>query len=137
MHFHIEKAKIRKGYSYPLSSSLFQAAVEQAHLVAHLQLIYSNTKTSNPILRAHYWLPNRRVSHERFYIVIGMVKASQKKDIADSIKTRALPELMQWMKKLQDEPANSTRLLKSNSFELHYLNGVLKSVIYPAINSKK
>lgn len=70
----IEKAKIPKGTSFVLRSSVLLEALAAAGISVETSLQHMNSKI---FFDAFFWPPRSNVQHERFYIRAGSVPASQ------------------------------------------------------------
>ncbi len=109
----IEKQKLPKGFSYPLKTSMLEAALAENRITTETHLIYSISKM---FFDAHYWLPNENVDHYRFYVRVGHVSSTERKKAQAYMKNKVIPNFIAWAKELTQLPISSTKL----SGDLYY-----------------
>lgn len=111
MKFETEKNKIRTGLAYPLKTSMLKNAIENSNIDCNIHLIYWTPKQhddSYNILECEYWLPNKNVDYDRFYIRAGVVKSEDRKKVEILMKNEVIPVLIEFIQKKKSEPINST-----------------------------
>lgn len=117
----IEKPKIWKSFSYPLKSPLLKEAIDNSGLDCHVDLVYwtpqQNKEDIYSLITCEYWLANRHVDHNRFYIRAGVVKSEHRKLAEQLITSEVLPKLIEYMCNNHLQTANSTSLEKKSYFE--------------------
>jgi hypothetical protein len=100
----IEKAKLPKGTSFVLRSSILEEAVLRAGITTEISLHQVRSRT---FFDALFWPPNPNVPHERFYICAGAVPASQARAARDYMETNVIPGFIAWATGILQLPANS------------------------------
>lgn len=124
MKFDIEKPKTRKGLSYVLKTSMLKDILDANNIDCNIHLIYwtpRNIPIGETILECHYWLPNKNVDYDRFYIRAGTVKSESRKVAEKLMKEQVLPKFIDWILHIKSLPATSTLL------ENKYFNAVFKN----------
>ncbi|TGE23441.1 hypothetical protein [Hymenobacter metallicola] len=132
MNWTVEKAKVAKGQSYVLKTSDLQAVLTNAGITCAVHLIYRSSHHPQDVtlLDCHYWLPNARVPHERFYISTTSVAFENRKLAADLLQTQAIPALIKWMQEIVRQPENSTAVRHNMEFRARLVDGHLSMVLY-------
>jgi len=100
----IEKAKLPKGMSYVLRSSILEHALQEAGLAI------DTTVTHGPSLiffDAFFWPPHANAPVERLYVRAGAVTASQAHEARSFIENSVIPDLISWLQGILALPANS------------------------------
>ena len=88
---HIQKDKIRKGFGYPLKSSLLEKALLEADITTDVHLIYGN---NSRLFEAFYWVPNENVPFDRFYVRTGAFEASRVSELRAELESSIIPEFI-------------------------------------------
>ena len=121
MIFTVEKPMTWKGLSYPLKTAQLKAAIEESGIDCNVDLTYwtpqRNAEGIDTVLTCEYWLANRHVSYNRFYIRVGTVKSENRKQVELALLAQAIPELIKFILKKVSQPANSTDLEKKSYFQ--------------------
>lgn len=100
----VSKDKIPKTMSYPLKTSVLEAAFVAAGITIDTSLNYV---TSKRFFDCEFWPPNQNVPHERLYISICAVRNERAREARDFMEKQVIPALIAWVRSLQDLPANS------------------------------
>ncbi|EKR89880.1 hypothetical protein LEP1GSC163_0362 [Leptospira santarosai str. CBC379] len=108
----IQKDKIPKGFSYLFKTSDLIAAYDSAEIKIETILRYS---PGNEYLRVDFWPPNPNINHERLYIVVGIVPSQFAHLVRESMKSKILPEFIEWVTGLLSLPTNSPRRRQAQS----------------------
>lgn len=116
----IDKDKIPKGRSYALKTSLLETVVAEYNIQTRIHLEYHNNPHPLHFFRAEYWLPNKNVEYDRFYITVGTVANSERKNAQEFLVSQILPLFGLWARSILDLPDNSSKLHKAPWFEAIY-----------------
>jgi hypothetical protein len=100
----VSKDKIPKTMSYPLKTSVLEAAFVAAGIKIDTSLSYV---TSKRFFDCEFWPPNQNVPHERLYISICAIRNERAREARDFVEKEVIPALIAWVRSLQDLPANS------------------------------
>jgi len=103
----IEKERLPKGLTYPLKSSLFERELASAGITTHVSLLYGSRHV---LFEAFYWLPNKNVDYDRFYIRTGSVDSSDSKRAKEYLECSVIPDFIDWARDIVLLPTDSTRL---------------------------
>ena len=125
MKFDIEKPKTYKGNSYVLKSSVLKNKIEETGLDCNVHLVYWTPKSGGSILTAEYWLPNKRIEYDRFYIRSGVVNSEDRKHAAELLENKIIPILIDRIKFIKNESQNSTKVKHGLFLESNYIDGEL------------
>ncbi|MCP4214259.1 MAG: hypothetical protein GY765_06360 [bacterium] len=109
----IDKQKLPKGCSYALKTSMMEKAFAENEITTHTHLIYSMSKI---FFHAYYWLPNPNIDYFRFYIRVGHVQSSRRREALQYMQDSVIPEFIRWAKEMVSLPSNSTGLSKELEF---------------------
>lgn len=101
---HIAKAKLPKGMSYPLKSSVLAEALSAAGIAIDTQLLFS---PSHGFFEAFFWPPSVNVPHERLYLRTGTVQGADGNAAREHINRVVIPEFINWAQGILSLPANS------------------------------
>ena len=129
MRFDIEKSPAPKGTGYALKSSMLQNALTARGIDCNVHLVYSPSRpdpvAGYNVLECFYWLPNRNVEYDRFYIRIGTVLSVDGKAVLSAMQTLVIPALLDWIDKIKKLPADSTLLKKDMRFAASFCQGIV------------
>jgi hypothetical protein len=101
---HIAKAKLPKGMSYPLKSSVLAEALSVAGIAVDTQLLFS---PNHQFFEAFFWPPNANVPYERLYLRTGTVQGADGHAAREHISKVVIPEFIKWAQSILSLPANS------------------------------
>jgi len=68
----VNKEKVPKGISYILKSSWLEEELVTAEINTHIDLLFAK---GHRFFEAFYWLPNKNINDDRFYIRTGVVES--------------------------------------------------------------
>ena len=126
---HIDKPKLRKGLSHIMKTSWLTDGLDSIAFEGDVTLRYYNTSIFDSLahcflIRAHYWLPNANVDHDRFYICIGISQSHERKVLEHIVRTDVIPQLINWMVEVKNLPDNSSKKT-GQCFTAEYIEGKL------------
>ena len=129
----ISKPKTYKGFSYVLKTSWLTEQLDSIAFDGVIDLLYFTPSLNNVshclLIRAEYRLPSTHVSHDRFYITVGVCQSQKRKELETIVKNVVIPQLVNWMVEVRRLPDNSPQ--KTNRrFWADYINDELKTHIY-------
>jgi hypothetical protein len=101
-----KREKLPKTMSYPATTSVMKDALAATGVDIETHLIFSRSRI---FLDAHFWPPNANIPHERLYIRVGTVPASEARDARAFMSKQAIPALLEWLGALVVLPARSPR----------------------------
>jgi len=110
---HIEKAKLPKGMSYPLQSSVLEAELSIHNICLPAYLVQGG---SSHLLECFFWPPNPNNHQERIYIRTSAMPSSSVPELRAFINGSVIPELIIWLKTILVLPPNSTRRREEQHF---------------------
>jgi hypothetical protein len=128
LKLHIDKPKIRKGLSYVMKTSWLTEGLDSIAFDGDVGLNYYTPTLDNithyMLIRAHYWLPNANVDHDRFYICIGVSQSQKRKELEHIVRNDVIPQLIDWMVEVKNLPYNSPKKA-GRCFIADYIEGNL------------
>ena len=99
------KNKLPRGMSYPLQTSLLESAFREHGIDLETSLVLGS---SGVLFECFFWPPNPNVSHERLYIVSGMVPSNEARTARLFMETVVIPEFVSWLQGILSQRKNST-----------------------------
>ena len=108
----ITKDKIPKEKSFPLKSSVFEKAINEAGINTEIILMHCSSKI---FFDARYLEPNRYSKNWRLFVRSGAVENSLKHEATELLNTHVIPEFIEWAKGIISLPENSTELLDNDA----------------------
>lgn len=110
---HVEKAKLPKGMSYPMKTSVLHDAFMAAGIEVDTQIILAPSKI---FFDAYYWLPNDRLPYDRIYIRIGTIPNAEAHAARNYVEGVVIPELIAWLQNVLALPPESTQYHQEHNF---------------------
>lgn len=111
---HIEKKKLSKGLSYPLSASALEAALSGLTIAADAHLIQGG---GGKLFECFFWPPNQNVPHERLYIRTAAVPEATVNEARLFVENSVIPEFAVWLKSILALAPNSAVRREEQYFE--------------------
>ena len=110
-----------KGRSYPLRPSVLEAAIADAGIVTPVEL--ARTGSSNqPAFRAIYSPPGSFPKGELFALTCRSVPSECAKDVRTALEAEAIPQFIEWAKRIAALDANSPVRREHQHFVWAYPN---------------
>lgn len=100
----IEKAKLPKGMSYALRSSVLERAICEAGIDIATTLRHG---PNHILFDAFFWPPNPNFPFERLYVRAGAVPASHAHEARLFVESSVIPDLISWLQGILALPSNS------------------------------
>ena len=102
----ITKHKLPKGFTYPLKSSLLQAACEDNGIELPITLRYHPDAN---LFVADYFFPSTWQDYERISILSGSVISHDSLDAREHMSKSVIPGFIDWVDELINLPENSSK----------------------------
>jgi hypothetical protein len=106
----VSKPKLRKELSYVLKTMQLEAALIDANVSLHVDLIYWEhwqKMTGHSILQALFWISDERIGYDRIFVRAGCVPAQERSEAVDALASQGLPQFIAWVRTLNALPMNS------------------------------
>lgn len=110
----IEKAKLPKGMSYPLQSSLLDGTLRAQGITVDTHLVQGGTIM---LFECFFWPANQNVGHERLYIRTSAVPSAKVHEARLFIESSVVPELVAWLQDILALAPNATVRREEQYFE--------------------
>ncbi len=122
----INKPKAPKGFSYVLKSSFLKNALESNNIEISTFITYwkpQKISSGDNIFECNIRRKDKRVDHDQLLIRTGTVESKNRKDAEELLIQKVIPKFIEWIKKAESLPDNSTLLREFGGFYAFYKDG--------------
>ena len=122
----IQKPKITKGYGYVLKSSQLNEVLVENGFSVDTSLEYWKPQQLGSIFEAFYWFPNDYIPYTRLFIRAGALGKEDLQQARKEMIATVFPEFVKWLRRIVDEPDNSTILGEKLYFNAVFADGKIE-----------
>lgn len=126
MELHVTKPKVQKGLSYVLKTSMLKDAMELNNIDIPTFITYGvsfKIPDFENVFECAFRKKDKSFDHDQLQINIRTVESKNRKNAEELIMQKVIPKFIEWVKRIEALPANSSHFRIVMGFHAYYKEG--------------